>query len=67
MCRDLHASLRKSSEKITKLRANDWGVKPDGTSALVWGTGGGLVHIYCFIFEPYRGTCGSTKSHFGEN
>ena len=41
--------------KIIKLRANDWGVKPDGASALVWGTDEtpsppkcGLVHIYCF-------------------
>ena len=34
-----------------KLRANDWGVKPDGESALVRGRGYGFVHIYC-IFEP---------------
>ena len=25
--------------KITKLGANDWGIKPDGASAWVWGTG----------------------------
>ena len=41
--------------KIIKLGANDWGVKPDGASAIVWGTGCGLIHIYCIIFEPYLG------------
>ena len=50
-----------------KLRANDWGVKPDEASALVWGAGCGLVDIYSFVFEPYRGTCESTKWNFWEN
>ena len=37
-----------------KLRANDWSVKPDGASALVWGTGCDLVHftvLYLSLIE----------------
>ena len=48
--------------KIIKLRANDWGIKPDWAPAWVWGTGCGWVHIYCFIFELYRGTCGQNHN-----
>ena len=65
MCRDLHASLRKYL-KNNQTQKKKKKKKPDGASVLVWGTCCGLVHILfnCFIFEPCRGTCGSTKSHF---
>ena len=65
ICVGIYMQVRGNHLKNNQLRAHDWGVKPDGASALVWGAGCGLVHIYCFIFEPYRSTCGSTKSsHF---
>ena len=53
MCMGSTCKFEEIIWKIIKLRENDWGVKPDGASALVWDTGCGLVHIFCLIFEPY--------------
>ena len=44
--------------KNNQTQSNDWDVKPDGASAWVSGTDCGSVNVYCFIFEPYKGTGG---------
>ena len=67
ICAGIYMQVWGNHLKNKQTQSKRLGVKPDGASALVWGAGCCLVHIYCFIFEPYRGTCGSTKSHFWEN